>query len=166
MDPKARLVVARHAEAGWGGSGSDRDRPLTLRGVQQAVRLGQQLASVGWQPGVVIHSEARRTTQTWDHMAGAFDRAPRVFSSWDLYHDGPSAYLQAVAQWAGAAPGVLLVGHNPVVGELVELLTGQRVPFGTACAALLELPRAEDWQGWDVALGVPVRFVMDRVLAG
>lgn len=165
MAPSGRLIVVRHAEAGWGGSGADRDRPLTPRGLQQAARLGHALAAAGWIPDVVVHSEARRTTQTWAGLAGPLGGEPRVASSWALYHEGPAAYLQAVAQHAGSEGTVALVGHNPVVGELVELLTGQRVRFGTAHAALLQAQLPDPWQGWDVALGVPVRFGVERVLS-
>jgi phosphohistidine phosphatase len=165
VTPGGRLIVVRHAEAGWGGSGSDRDRPLTPTGLQQATRLGQVLAAAGWQPDVVVHSEALRTTQTWARMAGPLG-APRIHGSWALYHEGPAAYLQAVAQHAGSEATVALVGHNPVVGELVELLTGERVRFGTAHAALLQPATPGPWQGWDVALGVPVRFGVERVLVG
>jgi phosphohistidine phosphatase len=161
-----RLIVIRHAEAGWAGSGGDRDRPLTPRGVEQAVRLGQALAAVGWVPEVVVHSEALRTTQTWAHMAAPLGGDPNVASSWALYHEGPAAYLQAAAQHGGVAGTVALVGHNPVVGELVELLAGQRLRFGTAHAALLQAVLPSPWQGWDLALGVPVRFGLQRVIGG
>lgn len=166
MVPIGRLIVVRHAEAGWGGSGSDRDRPLTPRGLQQAARLGQALATAGWAPDVVVHSEARRTTQTWAGLAGPLGGEPLVASSWSLYHDGPAAYLQAVAQHAGPAGTVALVGHNPVVGELVELLTGQRLRFGTAHAALLQAVLPGPWQGWEPALGVPMGFGVERLIRG
>jgi len=159
-------VVVRHAEAAWESSGGDRARPLTQRGHQQATRLGQALAVAGWRPGAVVHSEAKRTTQTWQGLAGPLGGTPHVASSWSLYHEGPGAYLHAVAQHGGDAGTVMLVGHNPVVGELVELLTGQRLRFGTAHAALLQAAHPEPWQGWELALGVPVRFGVVRVLTG
>jgi phosphohistidine phosphatase len=160
-----RLIVARHAEAAW-GAGSDRDRPLTPRGLQQATQLGQRLGALGWYPELVIHSEALRTTQTWQGLAGPLGGAPVVVPSWSLYHEGPAAYLQAVASHAGSARTVALVGHNPVVGELVELLTGQRIRFGTAHAALLQAEVEVPWQGWELALGVPLRFSVQRVIGG
>jgi phosphohistidine phosphatase len=161
-----RLIVVRHAEAGWGGGGADRDRPLTPHGLQQAARLGQKLAVLGWHPELVIHSEAVRTTQTWQRLAGPLGGAPLVVPSWSLYHEGPAAYLHSVVTHAGSTGTVALVGHNPVVGELVELLTGQRLRFGTAYAALLQAGGSEPWQGWELALGVPRRFTVQQVISG
>jgi phosphohistidine phosphatase len=166
MEAAGRLIVARHAEAAYATSGGDRSRPLTSRGQQQAARLGVALSRAGWLPQVVVHSEARRTTATWEHMAGPLGCDPQVHSSWDLYHDGPAAYLHAAAQLAGVAGTVLLVGHNPVVAELVELLARQRLRFGTGHAALLQARITGAWQGWQAALGTPVQFTVDRVLSG
>jgi phosphohistidine phosphatase len=166
VETGARLVVVRHAEAGWGGSGSDFQRPLTQRGLEQALRLGQQLAAVGWHPQAVVHSAALRTTQTWRRMAEALEGTPRVVVSQALYHEGPAAYLRAAASCGGQAGTVLLVGHNPVVGELVELLTSQPVRFGTAHAALLEYRSDEAWPGWELGLAVPLGLRLARVLTG
>lgn len=165
MDPVGRLIVVRHAEAGW-GSGADRDRSLTERGLQQASLLGRTLTVAGWQPGAVVHSEARRTTQTWQRMAAGLQEPALVASSWSLYSDGPVAYLQAVALHGGTQGTAMVVGHNPVVGELVELLTGARLPFGTAHAALLQARLDGPWQGWEITLGTPLRFEVERVLTG
>ncbi len=166
MTPSGRLIVVRHAEASWGGSSRDAERVLTTHGLDQASRLGRSLVAAGWVPDVGVHSEARRTTQTWECMSSLLDPALPSFASWALYHEGPAAYLGAVARHADDAGTVALVGHNPVVSELVELLTGQRVRFGTAHAALLQASPDTPWHGWDVALSIPTRFVLARMVKG
>ena len=115
---------------------------------------------------MVVHSQALRTTQTWAHLADPLGGDPRVFGSWDLYSQGPGAYLRAVTEHAGQAATVMLVGHNPVVGELVESLTGERVSFGTAHAALLAACSTGTWLGWQLALGDPGRLALERVISG
>ena len=161
-----RLVVMRHAEAAWEGSGGDRMRPLTPRGRQQARAVGVSLAAAGWKPRCVLCSQAVRTLQTWEMLAPALPTPEQVVTSWDLYHGGAAAYLGALALGGGEAATVMLVGHNPVVSELVELLTNQRVRFGTADVALLRAEIEGRWRGWEVAVGVPVRFTLERVIAG
>jgi phosphohistidine phosphatase len=162
---QARLVIARHAEAAYTSAG-DRERPLTPFGRQQAARLGHALAAAGLQPDVVVHSQARRTVETWEHMARPLGGEPRVFGEPDMYYEGPSAYLEAAARHGGDAATLLLVGHLPSVAELVELLAAERVRFGTAQAALLE-PRLEGpFQGWELTLAVPLRFGLARGFSG
>lgn len=164
MEAHGRLVVMRHAEAAWESSGGDATRPLSPRGRQQATRAGVALAAAGWAPGVVICSRALRTLQTWELVGSAMPAPQHVETCWELYHEGADAYLMAAASWGGEAGTVMLVGHNPVVSSLVELLCGERVRFGTAQMALLAARFEGPWQGWELTLGVPARFRLERVI--
>ncbi len=154
----------RHADTAWEGAAGDRMRALTSRGRMQAARAGVALAATGWAPTVVVCSGALRAAQTWNLLSPALP-VPGVFeTTLDLYHGGPAAYLSAVDTWGGKADTVMLVGHNPSVGELVELLSEERVRFGTAHVVLLRAVPNGPWPGWGVAMGTPLRFEIERVL--
>jgi len=157
--------LLRHAEASLsGGGGGDAGRPLTLRGREQAARAGLGLASVGCEPDLVLLSAAVRVQQTWERLCTALPAPTRLASSWELYDEGALGLLSVVARQGGDAGTVLVVGHNPVMGEVVELLSGRRPRFGTGCAAVLGCRRDEPWPGWGVALGVPCGFAVEHFL--
>src|SRR5690606_13880745 len=60
-----RLIVLRHAESAWPADTADHDRPLDARGRSDARVVGQRLRALGWTPGVVLSSDARRARETW-----------------------------------------------------------------------------------------------------
>jgi phosphohistidine phosphatase len=115
------LILTRHAKSDWGTPGQpDFDRPLNGRGRRSARALGEWLALRGLRPAEVVPSGARRTVETWEGMARAFDPAPPVRTDMRLY-DAPAERMLEVLREAEASP-VLLIGHNPGIGAFAGRL--------------------------------------------
>jgi phosphohistidine phosphatase len=115
------LILTRHAKSDWGTPGRpDFDRPLNDRGRRSAKALGEWLAANGPRPAEVILSGARRTVETWAGMSTAFDPAPPVRVEQRLY-DAPAETMLEVLRACSADP-VLLIGHNPGIGEFASRL--------------------------------------------
>ena len=113
------LILWRHAEALDESEGmEDLQRPLTSRGEKQAARmaawLDRQLPA-----GVrVICSPARRTEQT----ALALGRKYKLRA--ELLPGCTPAELLELAQWPTGKGTVLVVGHQPVLGQTIAELVG------------------------------------------
>lgn len=122
--PERRLVVVRHAEAG--SAGTDRDRPLTPRGRQQAAAVGTWLAGADLLPDGVLVSPAVRTAQTWDGLRTALDRAPEPIVDERLYDNTVDAVLGAVRETSDDATTLLVVGHAPSVAWFARVLDDGR----------------------------------------
>jgi len=120
------LILWRHAEAHEAPEGmDDLQRALTVRGEKQAVRmaawLDRQLPS-----GLrMLCSPARRTEQT----AHALGRKYKLRA--ELLPGGTPQELLELVRWPQAHGAVLVVGHQPVLGEAIAQLLG--LPSGT-CA--------------------------------
>lgn len=113
------LILWRHAEAvDLADGGVDLARELTPRGRKQAARIADWLDAR--LPGrvQVLCSPARRAEQT----AKAFDRKYRLCP--ELGPDGTEGELLAVAGWPDARRPVLIVGHQPTLGQTVAKLLG------------------------------------------
>jgi phosphohistidine phosphatase len=81
-------------------------------------------------------SPAARAAQTWDAMAAVFPGA-RVEETPELYEIS-SGEILALARSEGARAGtVMVVGHNPGLGQLAAWLA-QEAPGGTARVRLAE----------------------------
>jgi phosphohistidine phosphatase len=65
-----------------------------------------------------------------------------------LYGGGTEAYLDTLHDLQGEPPRVLVVGHNPDLEELVEMLTGDAVSLPTAALVQIALP-IQNWQALD-----------------
>ena len=115
------LILWRHAEAEDARSGqSDLDRALTTKGERQAERMAEWLNRRLAASTRVLASPALRTRQTAQALGRPFADAASL---------APGAlpeHLIEAAQWPDSAVPVLLVGHQPTLGQLAaRLLAGQ-----------------------------------------
>jgi len=146
-----RLILLRHAKSDWDAVyASDHDRPLNKRGRRAARAIGTILARSGEVPDLAITSSAVRARTTLELAAtsGRWDTAIRV--SEDLYGTSPSGALRIAASAPDDVERLMLVGHQPTWGTLVQALTGGAVEVKTATAvgvtvfvsSWADLPRA------------------------
>jgi phosphohistidine phosphatase len=118
------LCLVRHAAAGAAEDGTDMHRPLSPEGRQQALRLAEKLAGRGIKPDRIIASPADRTVGTAAILADALGvRKKNVRIDERIYHASTSdELLDVVRELDGRSSVVVLVGHQPVIGELALFL--------------------------------------------
>jgi phosphohistidine phosphatase len=110
------LILWRHAEAADGAP--DHDRELTEKGVRQAEKVAAFLRRHLPDHARILVSPAARAQQTAAALTGRYTLAPTI---------APGASAQAVlqaAQWPDAGGTVLVVGHQPTLGEVAAQLLG------------------------------------------
>ncbi|MBI5429545.1 MAG: histidine phosphatase family protein [Nitrosomonadales bacterium] len=110
------LILWRHAEAEDGIP--DHARELTAKGHKQAAKVAAFLRlHLPAEPRILV-SPATRTRQTASALTDNFTLAPTI---------APGASVEAVLQagrWPQAGGTVLLVGHQPTLGEVAAHLLG------------------------------------------
>lgn len=114
------LVLWRHADAEDGAPGlSDEARRLTAKGEKQAKRMAAWLKSRLPEDAQVLVSPARRAQQTGQALTRRFQTSGDVGTA-----AGPESLLKA-AGWPDADATVVVVGHQPTLGQAAALaLTG------------------------------------------
>lgn len=126
------LILWRHAEAEEAdGEIADLERCLTRRGEKQAKRVARWLLEHLPPERKVLVSPALRTSQTADALGSAYEIEPRIAP-------GASAHeILAAAGWPRQKGTVLVVGHQPSLGELASLLmTGSEAGFSVRKGAV------------------------------
>lgn len=135
------LILIRHAKAVRPHeAANDRARGLTERGRREAGDAGRSVAALEIQPMHAIVSPSLRTRETWDAIAAILPWRPRLTISDALYDASPET-IWAEAQEAGGdeeESGVIVVGHNPGLTELVSRLIRQARDRSNAAIALAE----------------------------
>lgn len=119
-----RLILCRHAKSSWATPGqADIDRPLNERGLRNAPEMGRRLRERGETPVLMVSSPARRALATARLMADELGIAREDIVVEDaLYEASVATWLTAIAALSAGADTVLMVGHNPTLTELANLL--------------------------------------------
>lgn len=107
------LILWRHAEAEPGEP--DSERPLTAKGHKQAVKMGQWLDRHLPHNCKVLCSPAKRTLETVEALGRKFKTHPALFTD-----ATPEGILEA-AHWPDSREPVLIVGHQPTLGQVASL---------------------------------------------
>jgi len=118
------LILWRHAEAEDAVGGDDMGRALTRHGRKQAERVGEWLAqrlSDDWR---VLSSPAKRAVQTAKGLDRAFEERPA------LGPDAAPEVILAEAGWPRGDRPVVIVGHQPTLGEVAAQLLGTEGGLG------------------------------------
>lgn len=111
------LILWRHAEAEDAGSRGDSARELTKRGRKQAERVAQWLRPRLEGKWTILSSPATRAVQTVEPLGLPYEARPALDTS---------ASASALLREAGWPDGdrVLIVGHQPTLGEVAATLLG------------------------------------------
>lgn len=139
------LLILRHAKSSWKHPElSDHDRPLNKRGKHDAPVMGRQLKEKRLVPDLIISSTAVRAKDTALVIADVVGYTKEIVFLSSLYAASPDAYIQAISHVAGDYSTILVVGHNPGLEELIEVLTGDMHELSTCALAIIEMP-IEKW---------------------
>lgn len=113
------LIFWRHAEADdWTEGCDDMQRSLTPRGEKQAKRMAGWLDRQLPEGTRIVSSPARRCEQT----ALALGRKYKLRV--ELAPDATPDALLAAAGWPHSKSVVLMIGHQPALGQAISLLLG------------------------------------------
>ena len=117
------LILWRHAEAHEAPPGEDdMSRSLTPRGERQAIRMAQWLERQLPEGTRILCSPAKRTEQT----AMALGRKYKLSSA--ITPQSTADMLFAAAQWPTSKNTVLVIGHQPILGEAISIVLGFQKP--------------------------------------
>lgn len=124
-----RLLILRHAKAEAGLGADDFHRALTDGGREDARHVGDWVAANGWIPDAVVHSSARRTTQTAEVAAARWPKSPPLRGEPGLYNASAPALLAVTRDQPAETETLMIVGHNPSIGEIANALAGSGDEF-------------------------------------
>src|SRR5437899_8704027 len=125
-----RFDVLRHGQAQPADAAGDAARTLTPAGTAAARALGHRLRPSGWRPQRALISTYLRARQTASLVlaSAGVSLEPEVVD--DLLPDHDAARVAVVLQaLLDGTHHALLVGHQPLLGTLIEWWTGVSRPL-------------------------------------
>jgi phosphohistidine phosphatase len=134
-----KLLIMRHAKSSWKDSGiSDHERPLKKRGLKDAAEIGKILKRKELVPDKILSSDAVRAADTAAIVADKSGYKKEIEYSGRLYMAEGSVIVDLIHSQPDSIKTLLVVGHNPGMEALVQLLSKKIESLGTANVACFE----------------------------
>lgn len=168
-----RLLLLRHAKSSWDDPDlTDIERPLAPRGIEAALLIGHTIAQRNWLPDRALVSEAERTRETWRLAASEWPSRPEPDFSFGIYEAPADAVLGEIQREAADSQTLLVLGHNPGLGDLAIRLASKASPnklvkslkkkFPTGALAVFEFDG--EWSNLDVGTATITHFLRPKDL--
>lgn len=159
------LLLVRHAQADNALPGeSDFARLLTRRGMQDATEMARRLDDQEIIPQHILTSGARRAHSTAIVLANELGVPEKHLMQDERIYTADINQLLAIVQEQRACDCLMMVGHNPIMTEFADKLSGDRRIDAMPTCGIVTLQFAIDawpdirWhQGADVELDYPGR---------
>lgn len=119
-----RIVLFRHAKADW-PQVADHERPLAERGRKDAPVAGRRLADSGIDFDLALCSTSTRTRETWKLAVHELPHRPKTVYEERIYDASPGELIAVLNETPDDTRSIVLIGHNPGIQGLAEVLTGQ-----------------------------------------
>lgn len=123
------LYILRHAKSSWKFEElSDHDRPLNKRGRSDALLMGQELASRGVKPNMIMSSSAVRALSTATLVGKEMEYdADDIVVNEKIYGAGQEDLLDIVQEAPAEVQYLMIVGHNEAITDFANSLTPEHV---------------------------------------
>ncbi len=139
------LLLMRHAKSSWKHKDlQDVDRPLNHRGEKDAPEMGKLLKKKDLIPGRIVSSPAVRARQTAEAISKKSGYEKDIYFVDRLYLAEVEAILETLKEQPDDVEMLLLIGHNPGLESVLQILTGKIESLPTASIANISLP-IEHW---------------------
>lgn len=140
------LILWRHADAEDPGPQGDDARRLTKKGRRQAERMAEWLRPRVGGEWRIVSSPARRAIETVAPLDRPYDTSAAVGTS-----AGPASVLREAA-WPDGQRPVIVVGHQPTLGEIAAQLLGTPEGVSVRKGAIWWFSSRDRGDGFEVVL--------------
>jgi phosphohistidine phosphatase len=143
------LFLLRHAKSGWEDPQiADFHRPLSKRGVSNALLLSNYILKNGITFDLVLSSPSERTQATLDLALAERSNLLNIRLDQSIYCGEAITLLNLIKLQDDSQENILLIGHNPGLQMLAESLIRQRVERLGTCS-FLKFSNFDSWKDLD-----------------
>ena len=148
------LYLLRHAKSSWAEHGlSDKQRPLSERGLHDAPMMGERFNSRGESIDRIISSPALRAHTTAQMFAEAAGYPPGdIVVEADLYFLGSGSIQDVILGQEDQVKSIMLVFNNPDITYFVNAIDYEVSIDNVPTSGLIKLNcDIEQWCDWSIA---------------
>ena len=140
-----QLLVLRHGKSIRGPEfATDFERPLALRGIKAAGRIGRLVRDLDLVPELIVTSPAVRALTTAKLVRKELGEVALVKDE-RIYSGYGEELVSLIQSLPTDRSKVMIVGHNPGFEDLVDELTGKDDTILKTCSLAILLGHSESW---------------------
>ena len=154
-----KLILLRHAKSSWDFNVSDKDRPLTEKGINRIKMISVNSSNILSGADLIFSSTANRALHTACIMINSLGLSfDKIVLKKELYTFELSKLLDFIFNISDDYNSVICVGHNPAFTEAISYLSKSDFPhLPTSAWAQLIFPQKK-WENifdGKLKLGMP-----------
>lgn len=155
-----QITFIRHAKSNHIMGLRDHDRPLNERGLIDAPKMAEQLKNEEFHPDIFFASTALRAQTTAQLIRDGIDGEIPLEELSLLYHAFINDYTAFIHQVDNVFEHIVIVGHNPTITMMVNLLSKDNVTdsMPTCCVVSLTFADVDAWRSISPHSGIVTRF--------
>lgn len=156
-----QITFIRHAKSNHVMGLRDHDRPLNERGLNDAPAMAELLKSDDFHPDMFFSSTALRALTTAELIRDGIDSEIPLEQHELLYHAFINDYAAFIHQIDDVLENIVIVGHNPTISLMVNLLARDNVTesMPTCCIVSLAFENCDSWNAISPHTGIVTRHV-------
>lgn len=161
------LLLVRHAKSSWKKpDDGDFERGLSRRGQRDAPDMALAVGSLGIRVDFLLCSSARRARQTATAFIGQLQLRTEQIRFDDQLYLATAPALLAALRGAPACQTLMLIGHNPGLTDLANLLASGPVTDNVPTAGIVHLRTSGPGTGLTNGCATLVHFLTPRTQRG
>ncbi len=134
-----KILIMRHAKSSWKDAEiADHERPLKKRGLKDAAYIGKVLKNKELIPDKIISSTAVRAADTAAIVADKCRYKKEIDYTDKLYMAESGAILELIHGQPDSIKVLMVIGHNPGMEALVQVLSRKVESLSTASVAYFQ----------------------------
>lgn len=155
------ITFIRHAKSNHVMGLRDHDRPLNDRGFADAPAMAERLKTEGFSPDIFHTSTALRALTTATLIRDCINPMIEVSEHSLLYHAFIHEYTSFIHGLTDHHDHIVIVGHNPTISMIVNLLAKENVidSMPTCCIITLTFSECTSWTSISPHTGIVSRFI-------
>jgi len=142
-----KIVFVRHAKSSWEYEVSDIDRPLKLRGIEDAYLISSELKKQNFVPDIIATSPANRAMHTAIIFLRQLGIDPKTLQiDAGLYDFEGSSLIAKIKETPDTANSIMLFGHNYAMTSVVNMLGNKFIDNVTTAGVVVINFASSNWK--------------------
>ena len=123
-----KLILFRHAKSSWSLDVSDRDRPLTEKGIRKTKKISIASKNILFKTEAFYSSPANRAIHTASIIINKLNLSfSNLYIEENLYTFESSKLIKFIRDIPNSFSNVICVGHNPAFTNATNLLSDSKI---------------------------------------